>query len=312
MRVMRIAVMGAGGVGGYFGARLALAGNDVTFVARGSASRRDPPRRAAHRQRLRRRCMSTDANVTDDPASIGPVDAVMFCVKLWDVESAAHAIRPLLARWRRRRSRSRTASTRRRSSRASSGPTGSSAASPTSLPRSSRRERSGTSGTLARLRVGAFDGVRDDAAEAFVAAASGSGRGLRARTGHPTRAVGEVRLPVGAVGHHLPDAPAARRGSRGSADARHVRGDHARNVERRSRDRGRRWPRTSSTKQLAFAETLPSEMRASMLHDLVAGNRLEAPWLCGAVVRLGHESRRCDAGQRDRLRLAHAVLDGAH
>ena len=43
-------------------------------------------------------------------------------------------------------------------------------------------------------------------------------------------------------------------------------------------------------KQLAFGDTLPYEMRASMLHDLVAGNRLEAPWLCGAVVRLGQEA----------------------
>ena len=43
-------------------------------------------------------------------------------------------------------------------------------------------------------------------------------------------------------------------------------------------------------KQLAFGDTLPYEMRASMLHDLDAGNRLEAPWLCGAVVRLGREA----------------------
>jgi 2-dehydropantoate 2-reductase len=40
---------------------------------------------------------------------------------------------------------------------------------------------------------------------------------------------------------------------------------------------------------MVFAESLPAEMRASMLHDLEAGNRLEAPWLCGAVVRMAAE-----------------------
>ena len=92
---MRIAVMGTGGVGGYFGARLALAGNDVTFVARGKhleAIRRDGLRVASESTPMHVR----DAKATDEPASIGPVDTVMFCVKLWDIESAAEAIRPLL------------------------------------------------------------------------------------------------------------------------------------------------------------------------------------------------------------------------
>jgi 2-dehydropantoate 2-reductase len=42
--------------------------------------------------------------------------------------------------------------------------------------------------------------------------------------------------------------------------------------------------------RLAFAHTLPAEMRASMAHDLDAGNRLEAPWLCGAVARMSAEA----------------------
>jgi 2-dehydropantoate 2-reductase len=44
------------------------------------------------------------------------------------------------------------------------------------------------------------------------------------------------------------------------------------------------------TKQMQFADGLPHEMKASMLHDLAAGNRLEAPWLSGAVVRMGREA----------------------
>ena len=43
-------------------------------------------------------------------------------------------------------------------------------------------------------------------------------------------------------------------------------------------------------KQLAFADTLPAEMRASLLHDLEAGGKLEAPWLCGAVARMAAEN----------------------
>jgi 2-dehydropantoate 2-reductase len=92
---MRIAVIGAGGVGGSFGAALAKAGNDVTFVARG-----------AHLAAMRARGLSVlgprgeihlnPVQATDDSASIGPVDYVMFCVKLWDVESAGAGVRPLV------------------------------------------------------------------------------------------------------------------------------------------------------------------------------------------------------------------------
>ena len=92
---MRIAVVGAGGVGGGFGAALAKAGADVTFMARGAhlaAMKRDglkvqSPRGDTH-------LVPTQA--TDNPADIGVVDVVLFCVKLWDVESAGEAIKPLV------------------------------------------------------------------------------------------------------------------------------------------------------------------------------------------------------------------------
>jgi 2-dehydropantoate 2-reductase len=93
---MRIAVIGAGGVGGYYGAKLALAGHDVTFVARG-----------AHLDAIRRNGLRIEqpdasmhvanAQATDDPAAIGPVDIAMCCTKLWDVEPAAPTFRPLVA-----------------------------------------------------------------------------------------------------------------------------------------------------------------------------------------------------------------------
>jgi 2-dehydropantoate 2-reductase len=92
---MRIAAMAAGAVGGYFGARMADAGHDVFFIARG-----------AHRDAMRKDGLRIDSvngdihlptpNVSDNPAEVGPVDIVLFAVKLWDTEKAAEAARPLL------------------------------------------------------------------------------------------------------------------------------------------------------------------------------------------------------------------------
>ena len=92
---MRIAAMAAGAVGGYFGARLAAAGHDVFFIARGVH------RDAIQKNGLKIESMHGDLhlpkpNVTDDPAKVGPVDIVLFAVKLWDSETAAAAARPLL------------------------------------------------------------------------------------------------------------------------------------------------------------------------------------------------------------------------
>jgi 2-dehydropantoate 2-reductase len=92
---MRIAVIGAGGVGGTFGAALAKAGGDVTFLARGAhlAAMREHGLRV---EGDRGETLIRPVRATDDPAAIGPVDIVLFCVKLWDVETAGAAIRPLI------------------------------------------------------------------------------------------------------------------------------------------------------------------------------------------------------------------------
>jgi len=92
---MRIAVMAAGAVGGYFGARLAAAGHDVAFIARG-----------AHRDAMRREGLRIESSlgdlhlkdliVTDDASEVGPVDVVLFAVKLWDTETSGEQTRPLL------------------------------------------------------------------------------------------------------------------------------------------------------------------------------------------------------------------------
>lgn len=92
---MRIAVVGAGGVGGGFGAALAHAGADVTFIARGAhlAAMRSEGLKV---QGGRGETNLVPTRATDDPASVGPVDIVLFCVKLWDVESAGQHIRPMV------------------------------------------------------------------------------------------------------------------------------------------------------------------------------------------------------------------------
>lgn len=92
---MQIAVFGAGGVGGYFGGRLAQAGEAVTFIARGE-----------HLRAIRERGLRVDsllgdfviqpARATDSPAEVGPVDAVLLGVKAWQVREAAEAMRPLI------------------------------------------------------------------------------------------------------------------------------------------------------------------------------------------------------------------------
>jgi 2-dehydropantoate 2-reductase len=92
---MRIAIMGAGGLGGAIGGLLARAGEDVSFVARG-----------AHLEAIRSRGLTLKSPgvddvtmqvmATDDPAEVGPVDLIVFGVKLYDLEVAAEQMRPMI------------------------------------------------------------------------------------------------------------------------------------------------------------------------------------------------------------------------
>lgn len=92
---MRVAIMGSGGTGGYFGGLLARAGEDVTFFARG-----------AHLAALRTSGLAVTSRVagdfqlpvhaTDDPSKVGPVELILFCVKTYDTALAAEFIKPLV------------------------------------------------------------------------------------------------------------------------------------------------------------------------------------------------------------------------
>ncbi len=94
---MKIAIMGTGGVGGYYGALLAKAGQDVTFIARG------PHLRAIREAGLQVKSVHGDfliprARATDDPATVGPVDLVVVATKTYHTDEAAKAIKPLVGR----------------------------------------------------------------------------------------------------------------------------------------------------------------------------------------------------------------------
>ena len=92
---MRIAVFGAGSVGGYFGGRLAEAGQDVVFISRGD-----------HLKTIQRDGLRVDstegdfvvqpARASEDPVAVGPVDAILVCVKAWQVSQAAEAVGPMI------------------------------------------------------------------------------------------------------------------------------------------------------------------------------------------------------------------------
>ncbi|HEY3475471.1 MAG TPA: 2-dehydropantoate 2-reductase [Anaerolineales bacterium] len=94
---MKILVMGTGGVGGYYGGLLAQQGNDVTFIARG-----------AHLYALRHEGLTvksihgdfavSPAQATDEPINVGPVDLILFCVKTYNTDEAAQAIRSAVGR----------------------------------------------------------------------------------------------------------------------------------------------------------------------------------------------------------------------
>lgn len=92
---MRIAIVGVGGVGGYFGGRLAQAGHDVFFIARGDhlAAMRTHGLRV---QSIAGDFWLPDVKATDQPAEVGPVDLVIVGVKGWQVREAAYAMRPLI------------------------------------------------------------------------------------------------------------------------------------------------------------------------------------------------------------------------
>jgi 2-dehydropantoate 2-reductase len=284
---MRIAVMGAGGVGGYFGALLARAGHEVAFVARGKHL-------AAIRERgLRLRTDAGDIRVDraiagDDPAKLPRAEVVLFAVKLWDTEQAAEAIRPMLDRdsvvipfQNGVESVERIAPVV-----GASHVMGGAAYIAATIGEPGVIVKTGK---MARLRFGAVLPAQQRSAQAFLEACTSAGIEaelvadiirvlwekfvfLSAFSG----VTSATRQPIGVI-RRDPDLRATLEAAMREAFAV-------------GRARGIALPDGFVDQQLAFADGLPAEMKSSMLNDLVAGNRLEAPWLSGAVVRMAKES----------------------
>jgi len=284
---MRVAVIGAGGVGGYFGAKLARAGNDVAFVARG-----------AHLEALRANGLRVESSggaivlprvaATDDPSSLAPADAVMFCVKLWDVERAAGQIAPLVT---------------------GGGvviPFQNGVDSPDILMRTlgSKHVLGGVAyiaaairapgvvsqtGSMARLRIGAFDDAMNERAQAFVEACRGAGIDAQFAA-DIRRALWEKFVFLAALSGVTCLARQPVGGVRGDPDLRATFETAMRETVAVARTRSVVLDDDFVATQMRAIDALPAEMRSSMLNDLVAGHRLEAPWLCGRVAGLAAQA----------------------
>ncbi len=283
---MRIAIMGSGGVGGYFGARLVKGGADVHFIARG-----------AHLAAMRERGLAVEGgpeplhlpkvSVTDDPRTIGPVDMVMFCVKLWDTESAARQLlaitkpgtgvvsfqngvqkddmlRPILG---------------------DEALMGGVAYVGTNIGRPGVIVQTGS---LQRLVFGEYDGRRSARVEAFYDACKRGG--INAEISDDVRrSIWEKYVALVAMS----GATTAMRQTIGPIRenplTRQFLLDLAREVVAVGRAHGVALPADYAEQRLPFFDDWPREMTTSMHHDLKQGKRLELRWLSGGVVDLGAE-----------------------
>ncbi|MDX2644261.1 2-dehydropantoate 2-reductase [Streptomyces sp. PA03-1a] len=284
---MRIAVVGAGGVGGYFGTRLAEAGNEVTFVARGrhlEAIRANGG--LAVRSPLGEFRAPADRFVPDI-GDVGPADVVLVAVKLWDTEDVATRLRGLAeagARVISLQNGVQKDSVLRRH-----------------LPPeavwggvcyiSAVIEEPGVvshRGTMQKLVFGPYDGQGAARAEEFREVCEKAGvdaevsadiaRVLWQKFVFLTGLSGTtsaVRQPIGVV--------------RADPATRSLLRDVMAEVVAVGRASGVRVDESFVDEQLAFCDTLPATMTSSMHNDLEQGNRLELPWLSGGVADLGRE-----------------------
>ena len=283
---MRIAVMGSGALGGYFGGLLAKGGADVSFIARG-----------AHLEAMRRDGLRVDGGpepfhlehvrATDDPAEIGPVDLVMVCVKLWDTEAALEQLRPLvgpdtaLVSFQNGVLKDSYLQAAYDESQLIGGVAY--VASTVSEPGVIRR-----TGPLERLIVGEFDGRRSARVEAFHAAALAGGIDAEVND-DIRRAIWEkfvflVGLSATTTTTRVTIGPI-----RENPQSRALLLDLMRETVAVGRAHGVPLPEDFAEQRLEFADGVSAEMTSSMHHDLERGNRLEVRWLSGGVVELGKE-----------------------
>ena len=284
---MKIAMMGSGGVGGFFGGRLAKAGYDVSFIARG-----------AHLAAMREHGLTIEneaqgdihvpkAHVTDDPASLGPVDLVILSVKLWDTESAATSILPIVS------PKTGVLSLQNgvikdeilRRVLPESAVMGGVGYVATHISRPGVIHQVGT---MQRIIVGEYDGHASERAKFLHEALVKSGVSAEL-SGDVRRTIWEKYVFL--VG--LSATTASMRSTigpiRSNPQTRAFLLALMREVVAVGRAHGVALPEDYAEARLEFADGLPADMTSSMAHDLERGNPLEVNWLSGGVVKLGKE-----------------------
>jgi len=282
---MKIACMGAGGVGGYFGARLQQAGHDVTFIARGRHLA------ALQKEGLSLRSPLGDARLkvkaVENPRDAGAADVVLFAVKLWDTEAAAEQLRPVVGSGTLVIPFQNGVESIDRLKKI--------------LPEKSimggaayiagRIAEPGVivqSGPMARLRFGALHPSQRKGAEAFLAACKDA-KIESELADDIVRVLWEKFVLLVALSATTTVTRHAIGVVRGDPDLRWLLEATMRETWEVGRKRAVALPDDLVAKTLAFVDGLPQEMIASMLGDLRSGGKLEAPWLSGAVVRMAGE-----------------------
>jgi 2-dehydropantoate 2-reductase len=284
---MRIAVMAAGAVGGYFGARLAAAGHDVFFIARG-----------AHREAMLKDGLTIESvhgdvhvpkpNVNDDPAAVGPVDVVLFAVKLWDTEKAAEQAKPLLGPDTRVITLQNGVDSYERIAPI----VGQARAIPGVTYVVTVIDRPGVIKQTSQFQsiiCGTIDGRADAPLAAFVAAAKAAGipitlsDNIERERWHKfiflSATSGATAVTRSTMGPILADP-----------DARALFRNIMRETLAVGQAKGVALDDGFIDERMAFADkNVPASMKASMANDLDRGNRLELDWLAGEVRRLGRQ-----------------------
>jgi len=285
LRAMKIAMMGSGGVGGFFGGRLAKAGCDVTFIARG-----------AHLEAMRANGLTIEnepqgnihvpqVKATADPASIGPVDLVILSVKLWDTDAAARAIAPIVG--------PKTAVLSLQNGvikddilRGHFGPERVMGGVCYVATHISRPGVIHQTGTMQRVIVGEHDGRVSERARALHEALAASG--VKAELSPDVRrAIWEKYVFLVGLSGSTTSMRSTLGPIRSNPRTRAFLHDLMREVVAVGRAHGVALPEDFADDRLAFGDSLPADMTSSMHHDLERGNPLEVEWLSGGVVKLG-------------------------
>jgi 2-dehydropantoate 2-reductase len=284
---MRVAMMGSGGIGGYFGGRLAAQGCDVTFIARGRHLEAMQTQGLQINSRDMGNATIQPAKATDNPSEVGPVDYVIIGVKLWDTEESAQAILPMVGPETAVLSLQNGVDCDDILARIVGADhiIGGMAQIASSIDEPGVIKHIGT---MQRVVVGEPAGGSSPRVEALHAALDTAGVvsemsddiertiwekfvflvGLSATTCLMRTTIGPIR-----------DDP----------DRREMLLNVMRETVTVGRAKGVALPEDYAEDRLTFVDGLPVDMTSSMHHDLERGNPLEAAWLSGAVARFGRE-----------------------